>query len=144
MASDTGWWRVRKWRDFLRAVIFRRRRFRAMTEILVSDFDGQWKSLCGYIDYLNTSPDKQLNEAGMVIEHLCSKIDELTEALEFYADPSTYHACGFMFDPPTGGFDKDFDANHGDNFYDRPMPGKTARGVLKWGNAIENSNDEPI
>jgi hypothetical protein len=54
----------------------------------------------------------------------------LREALAFYADPGTYHACAFYFDPPTGGFDEDFDEDHGDEFYDRPMPGKTARAAL--------------
>lgn len=57
-------------------------------------------------------------------------IEEMTAALEFYADPGTYHACGFFFDRPTGGFDEDFSEDHGDPFYDRPMPGKLARQVL--------------
>ena len=37
------------------------------------------------------------------------------------------------FDPPGGGFDDDFSEDHGDNFYDRPMPGRTAREALaEW------------
>lgn len=59
--------------------------------------------------------------------------DALIAALAFYADPGTYHAAAFWFDPPTGGFDEDFDENHGDDFYERPMPGAQARAALaKW------------
>lgn len=54
----------------------------------------------------------------------------LVKALKFYADPATYHAVGFWFDPPCGGFDEDFSADHGDEFYQREMPGKTAREAL--------------
>lgn len=57
-------------------------------------------------------------------------VEVLIEALGFYADPETYHACGFMFDRPTGGFDEDFDEDHGHEDYDRPMPGKKAREAL--------------
>lgn len=53
------------------------------------------------------------------------------KSLELYADPSFYHACSFLFDRPTGGFDKDFDKKHGDWLYDRAMPGKDARAALK-------------
>lgn len=53
--------------------------------------------------------------------------ERLRAALSVYADPSFYHACVFMFDRPTGGFDEDFDF---DAEYDRPMPGKLAREVL--------------
>lgn len=56
--------------------------------------------------------------------------EKLREALEFYADPETYHAITFMIDPPCGGFEDDFDEDHGDEFYDRPMPGKRARAAL--------------
>lgn len=59
-----------------------------------------------------------------------SRILALEKALEFYADPSTYHAVTFLFDSPCGGFDDDFDDNHGDAFYDRPMPGQRARKAL--------------
>ena len=59
-----------------------------------------------------------------------SKLAEAERALEFYADPETYHACAFYFDPPTGGFDDDFDEDHGHEDYDRPMPGKLARTTL--------------
>ena len=56
-------------------------------------------------------------------------VEAVAVALQFYADPETYHACLFMFDPPTGGFDGDFDEAHGGE-YDRPMPGKLARETL--------------
>jgi hypothetical protein len=60
------------------------------------------------------------------LTRLRERMGVLTEALAFYADPETYHACGFMFDRPTGGFDED----HGHEDYDRPMPGKRARQAL--------------
>lgn len=53
------------------------------------------------------------------------------DALQFYADPENYHAIAFMADRPAGGFANDFDTKHGHDFYDRPMPGKTARKALK-------------
>lgn len=56
--------------------------------------------------------------------------DQLAEALSFYADPATYHAIGFWFDQPCGDFANDFDSEHGDFFYEREMPGKTARTAL--------------
>jgi hypothetical protein len=49
------------------------------------------------------------------------------KALEFYANPETYHAVAFLFDPPTGGYETDFGLEHGHPGYRRPMPGKTAR-----------------
>lgn len=58
-------------------------------------------------------------------------IQDLIDALEFYADPASYHAIAFLTDPPCGGFADDFDEDHGDDFYDRPMPGKKAREVLR-------------
>lgn len=57
-------------------------------------------------------------------------IKALILALEFYADPETYHAIGFFPDRPCGDFMEDFSEDHGDDFYDRPMPGKRARDVL--------------
>jgi hypothetical protein len=56
--------------------------------------------------------------------------EKVREALEFYGDPETYHACTFLFDAPTGGFDADFEEAHGHPDYDRPMPGKLAREAL--------------
>jgi hypothetical protein len=58
--------------------------------------------------------------------------EKLVEALTFYADPETYHACSFFFDPPTGGWDDDFDEDHGNWLYQRPMPGKRARAALRY------------
>jgi hypothetical protein len=57
-----------------------------------------------------------------------AEIEKLSDALAVYADPSFYHACSFMFDRPTGGFDEDFDF---DSDYDRDMPGKLARDTLR-------------
>lgn len=55
----------------------------------------------------------------------------LIEALKFYADPETYHAIFIVPDNPAGAFAEDFSADHGDAFYDRPMPGATARAALE-------------
>jgi hypothetical protein len=55
----------------------------------------------------------------------------LAEALWFYADPETYHACDFGWESPAGAFSEDFSDDHGDPFYARPMPGRTARAALR-------------
>lgn len=64
--------------------------------------------------------------------------DTLRAALEFYADPETYHAVGFWLDPPCGEFQDDFGDfdEHRHPGYERPMPGKRAR------QALEGSSDE--
>lgn len=72
-------------------------------------------------------------QAATLLRSLSEERDALREALSFYADPGTYHACTFLFDSPTGGFDEDFDLDHGDPEYDRPMPGKVARQALTHG-----------
>ena len=59
------------------------------------------------------------------------KIEKLADALWFYADPDTYFAIGFFSDKPCGEFIDDFSDDHGFNQYDRAMPGKLARQVLK-------------
>lgn len=47
------------------------------------------------------------------------------EALQFYADPATYFAVGFLADPPAGDFVQDFDETDlGEK------PGKAARIAL--------------
>lgn len=68
--------------------------------------------------------------AAAALRALLSEREGLRGALEFYANPETYHACGFLFDPPTGGFDEDFEVDHGHEDYPRAMPGKTARQTL--------------
>jgi hypothetical protein len=57
------------------------------------------------------------------------RIQDLEEALEFYADPDSYFAVGFFIDRPAGGFADDFSDDH-DGDYERPMAGKLAREVL--------------
>lgn len=52
---------------------------------------------------------------------------ELREALEFYADPETYLAIGFLPDPPCGDFMDDW-SDTGEEYGFRP--GKTARESL--------------
>ena len=56
--------------------------------------------------------------------------DRAREALGFYADPTVYHGCAFLFDRPNGGFDSDFEEVSECYGYDRPMPGKRARAAL--------------
>lgn len=69
--------------------------------------------------------------------------DKMLLALEFYGNPETYHAVAFFFDSPTGGFDRDFDDDHGDDFYDRPMPGKLAREALAaWEQLFKGDTDD--
>ncbi len=62
--------------------------------------------------------------------------DAIVEALELYAEPESYHVLAFPEDAPGGLLGGDFDAEHGDTFYDREMPGKKARAALamydKW------------
>ena len=67
------------------------------------------------------------NELRAERDALRADAERLRAALEVYADPSFYHACSFMFDRPTGGFDEDFDY---DDEYERDMPGKHARETL--------------
>ena len=69
--------------------------------------------------------DRAIFRAGM--QQATEREDVLLEALCFYADPCTYHACCFLFDPPTGGFDDDFSF---DEDYQRDMPGKRARTAI--------------
>lgn len=71
------------------------------------------------------------DEASSLTNEAARKIEKLEAALNFYADPETYHACTFLFDRPTGGFDDDFSDDHGHEDYDRPMPGTIARDALK-------------
>ena len=51
--------------------------------------------------------------------------DRYKEALEFYANPGTYWAVAFAFDPPTGGFDDDFEETEIGR-----RPGKRARAAI--------------
>lgn len=71
--------------------------------------------------------------------------DRLIEALTFYALPGTYHAIAFMPDPPAGEFAEDFDENHGDNFYQRAMPGSRARAALNaWWELVTPADDAEV
>jgi hypothetical protein len=71
-------------------------------------------------------------------EQLQSRIRELEDALEFYADPMTYFAIGFFPDAPCGEFIEDgepFDHNMQLCDEDSPhatwRPGKRARAALR-------------
>ena len=67
----------------------------------------------------------------LAVADLNAEVERLTEALYFYADPDTYFAIAFWFDPPCGDFQDDFSEDHGNSFYNRAMPGKLARAVLR-------------
>lgn len=63
------------------------------------------------------------------------EIENLIEALDFYADPETYFAIGFFPDPPCGDFMNDF------SYVDEvARPGKKARIAL--GYEKENESTE--
>ena len=64
-------------------------------------------------------------------QHDTKKLDEAKEIIRFYANPETYHALVFMGDSPCGAFADDFSDDHGDEVYDRKMPGARARSFLK-------------
>ena len=57
--------------------------------------------------------------------------EALLDALWFYADPGTYFGVAIWCDPPTGGYEDDFDDNFQDDFIDREVPGKRARDFLR-------------
>lgn len=58
-------------------------------------------------------------------------VNELKDALEFYADPNSYFGIMFFTDHPCGDFSEDVSEDHGFNHYDRPMPGKHARKIIE-------------
>jgi hypothetical protein len=60
-------------------------------------------------------------------EYLQRRLLRAEEALDFYADPDTYFACAFLFDPPCGAFHEDFSRVEGDT---TDRPGKRAREAL--------------
>ena len=86
----------------------------------------RWKCQDELVELRNSRDEGQRRERSLISEN-----ERLREALEFYADPGTYHAISFMCDPPGGGWVEDFDDDHGDDGYNRPMPGKTARAALE-------------
>lgn len=59
--------------------------------------------------------------------YLQKRLLRAEEALNFYADPDTYFACAFLFDPPCGALREDFSLVEGDTM---ERPGKLAREVL--------------
>lgn len=63
--------------------------------------------------------------------HAAADRDRLIEALEFYADPETYHGVTMLCDPPGGGWAEDFGDSHHHPRYSRAMPGAKAREVLR-------------
>lgn len=103
--------------------------------------DAEITALAGLRDWLTDHAEKLEDEgfangaAGRrawsdAVGAILAEREVMRGALEFYANPETYHACGFLFDPPTGGFDEDFSDDHGHEDYPRATPGKTARQAL--------------
>jgi hypothetical protein len=66
------------------------------------------------------------------VESHCSVagVSDLIDALRFYATAQTYHAVTVLADRPAGEFADDFSDDHGDEYYERAMPGKLARETL--------------
>ena len=57
-------------------------------------------------------------------------VEAMVDALDFYANPETYHGVLIIGDRPCGDFTEDLDDGHGHPDYRRPMPGTRARRVL--------------
>lgn len=88
--------------------------------------DSQVQRLATFItDWIPGEP----SESGGAIDTAIRLLSDYVSALAFYAEPNTYFATAFMFDRPAGAFEEDFSY---DEEYQRPMPGKLARQVLKW------------
>jgi hypothetical protein len=72
--------------------------------------------------------------AGKPCLEAAAALIQLSDALEFYADPENYHAVAFMADRPAGAFADDFSSDYEeftDICYGRDMPGKYARHALR-------------
>ena len=74
-------------------------------------------------------PVRQPPDAGQC--NSIAGVSDLIDALRFYASASTYHAMEVLADQPAGEFADDFSDDHGDEFYQRAMPGRLARETLK-------------
>ncbi len=76
-------------------------------------------------------------------------VRDLIRTVIFYGNPSTYHACAFIFDPPTGGFDRDFSKT---DMYEDEKPGKMARDtfhryadeISQYGMLVEDDEEQQI
>jgi len=78
-----------------------------------------------------------LEDARWMRNAAAARIEALEAALEFYANPETYHAIVMLGDEPCGEFADDFSEDEWtkESGYDRPMPGKIARTALAPGTA---------
>ncbi len=74
--------------------------------------------------------DRHFGTAIDCIGELEQRLAVMREALEFYADPDTYHATSLFCDPPCGDIRFDYSEDHGGD-YERPMLGKKAREAIK-------------
>lgn len=89
------------------------------------DFDEHY----GRPDYEGPWPGRRAREA--LLTQPVAEVGRLREAVAFYADPGSYHAIGVFFDHPCGAFAADFDEDHGNHYYNRPMPGRRAREAMR-------------
>lgn len=76
--------------------------------------------------------EQELMDTDPAIARLSTdEMKTLVDALRFYANAESYHAVTIIADRPAGEFADDMSADHGDEYYTRAMPGKTARAALK-------------
>lgn len=75
----------------------------------------------------------RLRQASRDIAFLLKLLEGYEAAVDFYADPESYHAVGFRVDPPAGEFANDVgdQTEHQHPGYPRPMPGFKAREALR-------------
>lgn len=71
-----------------------------------------------------------MREACEMVKLMKAEVETLREALEFYADPDTYFAIGFMSDPPCGDFLTDISECVDSYGLDQTKPGMRARTAL--------------
>jgi hypothetical protein len=79
--------------------------------------------------------ENALKDAEMIRKTLKQVADERSELVyvaEFYADPMTYFAIGFLPDPPSGDFMEDFGDVVRNDGVGVVVPGKRARKILDW------------
>jgi len=88
----------------------------------------------------------RLRQAYKDVAFLLKLLEGYEEAVDFYADPESYHAIGFMVDPPAGAFADDFSEpeEHQDPGYPRRMPGLKARQALKKAAQLDKENADAI
>lgn len=93
--------------------------------------ESQVKRLAEFItDWITGEPSQSQG----AIDTAMRLLAEYSQALAFYAEPTSYIGIGLWGDKPCGEFIEDFSY---DNQLDRDVPGKLARQTLGW------ETDEP-